>query len=326
MIRELNFTNRGTMLDRFDAWLYMVGESGSSRKLWDVRVKLRPEGIAELQSELGFGDEWECWVEVYKSSRVERFKLGEGKLADRMDDRFATGFDSEVYPLLRIKLVATNDPMHKILASKDRINPVTIDAGGRREHLLPLRYEEIGQVPWYVREPGGNRPRLVVNANLHRPGETAEDLVKDKLFKALVLPEAYRQIFDKLLSVQTRRSESLLDFMDILRGWRSSHDDDIDGDDYRRKDSADDRVQIMTMHASKGLEFPFVIIGSGFSDFIKSKYPVQPYTDSDKGGRRVCAVDWTEEHEMAYSKKAIAECRLLTLQNANFVNSILKMS
>ena len=24
MIRELNFTNRGTMLDRFDAWLYMV--------------------------------------------------------------------------------------------------------------------------------------------------------------------------------------------------------------------------------------------------------------------------------------------------------------
>lgn len=194
MIRELNFTNRGTMLDRFDAWLYMVGESGSSRKLWDVRVKLRPEGIAELQSELGFGDEWECWVEVYKSSRVERFKLGEGKLADRMDDRFATGFDSEVYPLLRIKLVATNDPMHKILASKDRINPVTIDAGGRREHLLPLRYEEIGQVPWYVREPGGNRPRLVVNANLHRPGETAEDLVKDKLFKALVLPEAYRQI------------------------------------------------------------------------------------------------------------------------------------
>lgn len=123
--------------------------------------------------------------------------------------------------------------------------------------------------------------------------------------------EAYRQIFDKLLSSQTHRSESLLDFMDILRSWRSSKDDDVDGDDYRRKDTADDRVQIMTMHASKGLEFPFVIIGSGFSDFIKSKYPVQPYTDKAKGGRRVCAVDWTQAHKDAYCEKAIAECKRL---------------
>ena len=123
--------------------------------------------------------------------------------------------------------------------------------------------------------------------------------------------EAYRQIFDKLLSSQTHRSESLLDFMDILRNWRSSEDDDVDGDDYRRKDTADDRVQIMTMHASKGLEFPFVIIGSGFSDFIKSKYPVQPYTDKGWEGRRVCAVDWTEAHKTAYREKAIAECKRL---------------
>ena len=123
--------------------------------------------------------------------------------------------------------------------------------------------------------------------------------------------EAYRQIFDKLLSSQTHRSESLLDFMDILRNWRSSHDDDINGDDYRRKDTTDDRVQIMTMHASKGLEFPFVIIGSGFSDFIKRNYPVQPYTDKNKGGRRVCAVDWTEAHRTAYREKAIAECKRL---------------
>ena len=123
--------------------------------------------------------------------------------------------------------------------------------------------------------------------------------------------EAYRQIFDKLLSAQTRRAESLLDFMDIIRNWRSSHDDDIEGDDYRRKDSADDRVQIMTMHASKGLEFPFVIIGSGFSNFIKKNHPVQPYTDKNKGGRRVCAVDWTDAHKTVYREKAIAECKRL---------------
>ena len=123
--------------------------------------------------------------------------------------------------------------------------------------------------------------------------------------------EAYRQIFDKLLSSQTHRAESLLDFMDILRNWSSSKDDDVDGDDYRRKDTADDRVQIMTMHASKGLEFPFVIIGSGFSDFIKSRYPVQPYTDRNKGGRRVCAIDWTDAHKTAYREKAIAECKRL---------------
>lgn len=190
MIRELNLTNRASMLNRFDAWLFMVKDAGLERARWDVRVKLRMDAIAELN----LTEEWECWVDVYKSSTVESFKLGDGKLKNVNDDRFATHFDADVYPLLRIKLVAKNDPLHKILASKDRINPQTIDATGKKEHLLPVRYEDLGQIPWKVRDPAGTRPVLVVNSNLHRPNETVEALVRDRFFCALVLPEAYRQI------------------------------------------------------------------------------------------------------------------------------------
>ena len=53
-----------------------------------------------------------------------------------------------------------------------------------------LRDEKLIEADVYA----GTRPVLVVNANLHRPNETVEALVRDRFFCALVLPEAYRQI------------------------------------------------------------------------------------------------------------------------------------
>lgn len=195
MIRELNLTNRQSLLGRFDAYLFMVRNVQNERKHWDVQVELHKDEIDAM----GLDQKWECWVEVYKSSRVERFRLGDGRIGNPYKDRFATTFDSEVYPLLRIKLVAVEDPTHKILASRVRINPTTVDDHGKKEHLLPLRFEDLGQVPWYVREPEGTRPRLVVNSNLHRPNETVEVMVKDRMFLALVLPQALRQILRERL-------------------------------------------------------------------------------------------------------------------------------
>ena len=195
MIRELNLTNRQSLLGRFDAYLFMVRNVQNERKHWDVQVALHKDKIDAM----GLDQKWECWVEVYKSSRVECFRLGDGRIGDPYKDRFATTFDSEVYPLLRIKLVAVDDPSHKILASKVRINPTTIDDHGKKEHLLPLRFEECKQIPWYVKDPGGTRPILVVNSNLHRPDETVQVLVKDRMFNALVLPQALRQILRERL-------------------------------------------------------------------------------------------------------------------------------
>ena len=190
MKRNLNLTNRQSLLGCYEAYLFMVSDRVGTRMHWDVQVELIEPAIAELN----LNQEWECWVEVYTSLRVERFRLGDGRIGNKFKDRFETNFDSEAYPLLRIKIVAVDDPLHQILASKVEIRPTTIDSRGRKEHLLPLRYEDIGQIPWYVREPAGNRPRLIVNSNLHRPNETVEVLVKDKLFTTLVLPAALRQI------------------------------------------------------------------------------------------------------------------------------------
>ena len=75
---------------------------------------------------------------------------------------------------------------------------------------------------------------------------------------------ATRQILDKLLEQVGRKAQTIDEFADVLRSWRQ--DDKRAGEDgaLRRKESEADRVQIMTMHVSKGLEYPVVFIAWGF--------------------------------------------------------------
>lgn len=75
---------------------------------------------------------------------------------------------------------------------------------------------------------------------------------------------ATRQILDKLLESVGRKAQTIDEFADVLRFWRQ--DDKRAGEDgaLRRKESEADRVQIMTMHVSKGLEYPVVFIAWGF--------------------------------------------------------------
>ena len=77
---------------------------------------------------------------------------------------------------------------------------------------------------------------------------------------------ATRQILDKLLECVGRKAQTIDEFADVLRSWRQ--DDKCAGEDgaLRRKESEADRVQIMTMHVSKGLEYPVVFIAWGFGE------------------------------------------------------------
>ncbi|MBQ6008310.1 MAG: UvrD-helicase domain-containing protein [Kiritimatiellae bacterium] len=77
---------------------------------------------------------------------------------------------------------------------------------------------------------------------------------------------ATRQILDKLLEQVGRKAQTIDEFADVLRSWRQ--DDKRAGEDgaLRRKESDADRVQIMTMHVSKGLEYPVVFIAWGFGE------------------------------------------------------------
>lgn len=77
---------------------------------------------------------------------------------------------------------------------------------------------------------------------------------------------AMRQMLDKLLDAKGRSALVVDEFAELLRSWRK--DDQSAGEDgsLRQKESEGDRVQIMTMHASKGLEFGVVFIAAGMSN------------------------------------------------------------
>ncbi|MGN0846332.1 MAG: UvrD-helicase domain-containing protein [Kiritimatiellia bacterium] len=82
---------------------------------------------------------------------------------------------------------------------------------------------------------------------------------------------ATRQILDKLLEQKGRLALTINEFADALRAWRA--DDTRAGEEgtLRRKESQADCVQIMTMHASKGLEFLVVFVAWGFGKLAKEE-------------------------------------------------------
>ena len=74
----------------------------------------------------------------------------------------------------------------------------------------------------------------------------------------------YRQIFDYLLE-HNGRAGSLSEFSDVLRNLKKGDLCAGENGNVRNKASDGAAVQIMTMHASKGLEFNAVFVAGGFS-------------------------------------------------------------
>ena len=75
---------------------------------------------------------------------------------------------------------------------------------------------------------------------------------------------ATRQILDKLLEQIGRKAQTIDEFADALRDLRQNDQHAGENGALRRKESETDCVQIMTMHVSKGLEYPVVFIAWGF--------------------------------------------------------------
>lgn len=82
--------------------------------------------------------------------------------------------------------------------------------------------------------------------------------------EAAVNPAGYRQVFDQLLT-DYGRSTTVAELADALRALRSGDAFAGENGSVRNKASEVPAVQIMTMHAAKGLEFDAVFVAAGFS-------------------------------------------------------------
>lgn len=119
---------------------------------------------------------------------------------------------------------------------------------------------------------------------------------------------AMRQMFDALLMERGRLAETPADFALVLRAWRKD-DRAAVGEDRSlyNKESAADRVQIMTMHASKGLQFPIVFLAYGFSRQVKRETSDEEKSAALQERRRLLYVALTRaEHRLylPWSKRA----------------------
>ena len=74
---------------------------------------------------------------------------------------------------------------------------------------------------------------------------------------------ATRQILDNLLVAKGGSARAIDEFADELRSWRENDARAGEDGSLRKRESQADCVQIMTMHVSKGLEFPVVFLAWG---------------------------------------------------------------
>ena len=109
---------------------------------------------------------------------------------------------------------------------------------------------------------------------------------------------ATRQILDTLLEQVGRKAQTVDEFADTLRALRQNDQRAGENGALRRKETEADCVQIMTMHVSKGLEYPVVFVAWGFG-------PLGYKVEADKKGAAI-----REEKRLLYVALTRAEHKL----------------
>ncbi|TGK01845.1 exodeoxyribonuclease V subunit beta [Leptospira langatensis] len=84
----------------------------------------------------------------------------------------------------------------------------------------------------------------------------------------------FRQLFFFLSEKASKSDLSLSELVSYLESKIVSEEEE---DDYLERDSEEDRVKILTMHACKGLEFPIVFLFGGFSGWGNTKKKFSEY-------------------------------------------------
>ena len=97
----------------------------------------------------------------------------------------------------------------------------------------------------------------------------------------------YNQLFEELLVAAKEKQLSIYEFPSFLKGIRNKSDEDeVDGNSLK-KVTDDPRIQIMTMHSSKGLEFKFVFYCAGFCETLSPHLKNCHYSRYDEESKTV---------------------------------------
>lgn len=138
-----------------------------------------------------------------------------------------------------------------------RVRPEQLEATIAQKPKAFVKTVETWQLLAAKRDWNGLFENILSTSALAQP--KAGDFEYDRRWAAI------RQIFDKLLAEIGTTATTAAEFAELLRYWRRDDSRAGEGGALRRKESDANRVQIMTMHASKGLEFPVVFVAYGFS-------------------------------------------------------------
>ncbi|UOG61180.1 UvrD-helicase domain-containing protein [Leptospira noguchii] len=110
----------------------------------------------------------------------------------------------------------------------------------------------------------------------------------------------YRQIFRRLLQFQITNQADLEEVLEELKLLQNSSKNEEELPLFE-KETEKDAVQILTLHSSKGLEWPVVFLFNLSGDFIPEVYD---YPFIDKDGKRSWKLSlWDDEEEKKISKE-----------------------
>jgi len=157
------------------------------------------EGSLDLTMDPPLPPDAKVYLEAYSGPTTMRFDCGTVGQHQLPEDRILTAFAPGQRPLFKVKAIAADDPLRRILARADAISPTSPDddkAG--RISILPVERVDLKDEVWRLDLNELEQPKLQLNKTISQPRDIST-MANEGDFLALVYPAVIRQILTALL-------------------------------------------------------------------------------------------------------------------------------